>query len=107
SKKRFGADDHRSLIKTVKISAMSEVFSGRQHPRYQGRKLGAMKTADRAAGADAQLGIQVQERLAITNDLFFQAQRQDPLIAIAAAAIEDETKGPLRRRTCLVGNRQL
>ncbi len=49
-----------------------------------------MEPADRAAGADAQVGIQVHQGLAVANDMLAQLDRQGALVGVTAAAVKDD-----------------
>src|SRR5262245_21912464 len=86
------------LADLLDIDAAGQVFDRRQQPGGELGELGAMEAAIRPASAEAEVGIQVQDRLAIADHLLPEAERGDALVDVAALAIEVYLDGSRRWR---------
>ena len=91
---------HAPLVDAHQIRAAGQVFYRRQGPGHEPSEVLAMKTAHRPPGTDAQLGIEVPEARAVTDDHFAQPGRCRPLVSVAARAVEGYGQGRLVLLLC-------
>src|SRR5262245_22134802 len=71
----------------LKIRVPRQVVDARQRPRNPSRQLAEVEPAERPARAQADLGIEMPESLAVADDLFDEPRRQRALISELAGAV--------------------
>ncbi len=74
----------------AQVGPAGEVLGPRQGPRDEAGEVEAVEAADRAAGADVEVGVEVQQRLAVADDALADAGRQGSFVAEPAGAVEGD-----------------
>ncbi len=86
-------DGHGALADDDEVGAAGQVLGGRHEAGDQAGQAGAVEAAHGAAGAEADLRVQVQQRRAVADDDLAQAEGQSPLVGVAARAVEADDEG--------------
>ena len=94
-----GTDGDGALGDQLQVGAAGQVLRRGDGPRHGAGELQAMEAADGAPCAEAEVGVEVQQRLAVADDALADAGRQGALVGVAAAPSKSRFFAPTPRTT--------